>query len=509
MALVSPTRSTGDTAKEPLLSYTITTTPDPLKASPENTEAPEETGELLIVASRQDRTAADVRSITVHVPAGEMSPDLATNLDEVVPRISLPDWTVELNDKDEFVFTPTASHATIGPQEGLTIQLAQIPINRKVGTAPITVTEDSRETGSSDFDNRKTAFDVGKFPADFYMRNFICQPLVIDNGGEAELTWERSTNATYELLYGEVHIPDVTNETTRTITNIKTDTTFYLRGTAGDPSNPVVRILSAHVTVIRPDLDLGNLTVNGTTTLNGEVTANANVTIAEEQTLKVESLSGHWGGEALWLISGMLQARVPTAVFSELIVGKDHHLTVKEIRSNDGLKVTFADNLSVAGHLSVFDGLGVVGQLNAEDLYTGGTLQPAGPVSLGSPMSLLHESGLGGDSRTFTAGTSGLVVGAVEVYNNGGSGYATITSSTFGEAKAWWEDCGTATVTALVRKDDTFTVDFYGSHSDPHCRCRFYWLPFGNGSATPAAVKDAEQPAEHADGTKPVQADTD
>ncbi|MEV0277503.1 hypothetical protein AB0I22_14120 [Streptomyces sp. NPDC050610] len=272
MALVSETRGAGTVANDPLVSYTIQTTPDPLKASPENPDAPEEIGELLIVASRRDRTPADVKWIKVQVLAGAMSPDLATDLAKITAKISLSGWTVALNSSTkEFVFTPTAEFATIGPDTGFTIQLAQIPINRKVGTSPIKVTENSR-AGSAAFLSRDTAFDVGKFPADFYLRNFICEPLVIDNGGEVKLTWERSANAAYELLYGDVHIPDVTNDTTRPITNIKSDTTFYLRGTAGDPSNPVIRILSTQVTVRRPDLDTGNLTVNGATALNGPVT---------------------------------------------------------------------------------------------------------------------------------------------------------------------------------------------------------------------------------------------
>ncbi|MFF8367433.1 hypothetical protein ACF05W_01150 [Streptomyces lydicus] len=264
MTLVSPTRTTDPTAAEPLLSYNLSTNPDPLKASEENPSTSEKRGELIIVGSLSHRDPADVKEIKVKVPAGTLSPDLATNLSSATAWISLKDWTVQLNDSsDEFVFTPTESHETIGPDTGFTIQLSQISINRKVGTAQITVTERSR-TGQSAFQDRSTTFDVGKFPADFYMRNFIAnQADNIANGSEITLTWERSTNATYELLYGGTSL-NVTNETTRTITNITSDTTFYLRGTNGaDPTNPVVRMLTAQVTVNKPDLEVGNLTVHG------------------------------------------------------------------------------------------------------------------------------------------------------------------------------------------------------------------------------------------------------
>ncbi|MFC8450267.1 hypothetical protein [Kitasatospora sp. NPDC057223] len=261
MTVVTQTQDVGTTADEPLLSYALTTTPNPLKASPENPQAPEETGEIVITVARQSGTPADVQWIRAKVPAGTMSPDLTTDLNKITPRISLTGWTVRLDSAaKEFVFEPAASHAPIGPDTGLTLQLSDIPISRKVGTAPITVTESSR-TGTAAFKPRETIFQVGKFPTDFYLRNFLCAPSVIPNGGNVHLSWERSANATYELLYGDVN-RDVTNKTSLDIEGIKSDTTFYLRGTAGDPTNPVVRILSAQVTVIKPDLDLRNLTAD-------------------------------------------------------------------------------------------------------------------------------------------------------------------------------------------------------------------------------------------------------
>ncbi|MFD4133551.1 hypothetical protein [Streptomyces goshikiensis] len=262
MTVVIQTQDPATAADDPLLSYQVTTTPSPLKASPENPQVPEEIGELVISVSRQSGTPADVEWIKVKVPAGTMAPDLATDLNKISPRISLTGWTVRLDAAaKEFVCAPTGSHAPIGPDTGFTIQLSDIPINRKVGTAPITVTERSR-TGSSAFQNRSTVFNLGKFPADFYLRNFLCEPSIIPNGGDVKLTWERSANATYELLYPGFD-RDVTNRTSLEIEGIKSDTTFYLRGTTGDPTNPVIRILTTQVTVLKPDLEVGNLTVHG------------------------------------------------------------------------------------------------------------------------------------------------------------------------------------------------------------------------------------------------------
>ncbi|MEE1754435.1 hypothetical protein [Streptomyces sp. SP18CS02] len=273
MTLVVQMQDTGTTAADdPLLSYTLTTTPSPLKASPENPTAPEEIGEIVIAVARQSGTPADVKSIRLKVPAGAMSPDLATDLAKITPRITLTGWSARLEAAaKEFVFTPAASHTPVGPETGFTIQLSDIPVSRKVGTAPLTLTEESR-TGSSAFQERTAVFNVGKFPADFYLRNFLCEPSIINNGGDVELTWERSANAKYDLLYPGFE-RDVTDRTGLGVEGITSDTTFYLRATTGDPSNPVTRILSAQVTVLKPDLDIGNLTINGTVTVNGPIAA--------------------------------------------------------------------------------------------------------------------------------------------------------------------------------------------------------------------------------------------
>ncbi|MEU1376890.1 hypothetical protein ABZ442_24985 [Streptomyces triculaminicus] len=314
MALVSSTRTT-DTAAEPLLSFDLTTRPDPLKASPENPSVPEEKGELIIVGARRHRDPVDVEWIRVKVPAGTMAPDLAGNLTSATARISLDGWTPHVDESsDEFVFTPAADHETIGPDIGFTIQLSQIPINRKVGTAPITVTERSR-TGQSAFQDRPTAFDVGKFPADFYLRNLIANPLVINNGGEITLTWERSTNATYELLHGATSL-NVTNETTRTITNVTSDTTFYLRGTTGDPTNPVVRVLTVQVTVLKPDLHVRNLTVSGAIAAHGDVTISpGTLTVSGPADLMGRQIPLHAG-----LLSGLGEGKYFVAETSGIVI---------------------------------------------------------------------------------------------------------------------------------------------------------------------------------------------
>ncbi|MFI5520549.1 hypothetical protein [Streptomyces platensis] len=403
MALVSPTRTTDAADREPLLSYVLTTDPDPLTASEENPSTPEERGELIIVGSRRHRDPADVERIRVKVPAGTLSPDLATNLSSATARISLDGWTGTLNESsDEFVFTPAGSYETIGPDTGFTIQLSQIPISRKVGTAPVTVTEYSRTSGNA-FPARSTTFDVGKFPADFYLRDFIADALVIDNGGETTLTWKRSTNATYELLYGDTSL-NVTNETTRTITNVTSDTTFYLRGTtSSDPTNPVTRILTTHVTVRKPDLDVGNLTVNGQTLFHNSVRALSDVTV-----------TGGMNVEGALTADGPLTAN---GGVSAVVVGKT--VRVADLRGpadtplkiNSHVNVLAGNNVTVGGALTANGTLTANGNVNA--VATGKTIRVAdlrGPAD--TPLKInSHVDVLTGNNVTI--GGSATVMGTL------------------------------------------------------------------------------------------------
>ncbi|MEW2633890.1 hypothetical protein AB0903_20100 [Streptomyces sp. NPDC048389] len=545
--MVSPTRSADTAAQEPLLSYELATNPDPLKASPENIGVPEETGELIIVGSRRSGASADVQWIKVKVPAGTMSPDLATDLSKVTPRISLDGWTVQLNSSTkEFVFSPAASHAPVGPETGFTIQLSELPISRKVGTAPITVTESSRE-GSSAFASRSTIFNVGKFPADFYLRNFIANPLVIDNGGQTTLTWERSANATYELLYGETSL-DVTNVTTRTVTNIKTNTTFYLRGTTGDPSNPVTRILTAQVTVIKPDLEVGQLIVNGTITAKGDVhiakekkltlnnlapaegvgiNVGANLAIAADKALTANHIRATTNTADAVLLQGALTVNGNVLAKSHVTVTESGKvLRVRELRgpvkqggeasdppiniSNGEIKVgtihgtgTYPTvnipahvNLSTSGRTTT-----IAGPLVASgDATISGAFRANGRVLMVGTPRLLKEfvlSSQADQQQRYTAATSGFVIG--RGHAGGGAEYVRMTISTGGQSIT--DDArgisyaGKNSFSLPVAAGQVFTVRgqrLAGTSNPGWAVAYFFWVPLGSGNPTLSVLESED-----------------
>ncbi|MFF7726682.1 hypothetical protein [Streptomyces sp. NPDC008001] len=520
-------------AQLPLLSFDITTSPDPLKASPENPDAPLETGELLIVGSRRGEPV-DVESIRVKVPAGTGASDLATNLAQVNARITLDGWSMVERDGNEFVFEPTAPHTRIDRNTGFTIQLSRIPISRKVGTSLIEVTESSRENGGA-FRDRTTQFSVGKFPPDFSMRNFICDPLIIDNGGDVTLTWERSANATYTLLYGECTDCDVTDVTRKEINNIRSDTTFYLIGTVGTGTESVKRILSTSVTVRKPDLEIGNLIVHGTVTAKGDVTVEAGKTlktasiqhpatgnIAIGSTLALQGQAGvtipQSGGQIV--VHGALTAKAApqggqgeltshTTLRADSLAARSDSgtLNVETNLTLGGGKVLRTDTLApkstgtvtVEAHVTLGDGRvlrvnEVRGRTDATSIAARSPVEFKQPVTVEQNFKLTGTSEIVGKidaysvargrCATRTANTSGLLVAHVDANSSDASarieidtmGYQIRTNGNHAAGRP-----GRGCAAFAIRKGQSFTVTHVSDGGkNTNTAVWYYWIPFGS-----------------------------
>ncbi|MFE5326048.1 hypothetical protein ACFRCG_06550 [Embleya sp. NPDC056575] len=499
-------------ADEPLLSYDLTTAPDPVEASPENPQMPPETCELIIVASRRSGTAADVASIKVKIPAGTAAPDLALDLSRAVASISLSGWSVALNSStEEFVFTPVAEYETIGPDTSITIRISELPVSRKVGSCPVTVTERSR-TGNSAFCNRELVFSVGKFPPGFYMRNLMCDPLVIDNGGDVTLTWERSANAAYELLYGRTCLP-VTNVSTRKITNVTSDTTFYLRGTVGQAPDQVVRILAAQVTVVKPHLEVGNLVVHGTTTAKGDVTVDKDRTLyartmmglGQNPTIDVGGHLNLSSSDRTTTVKGPLVVEGTTTAKDDVSVTESGSIVrIRDLRGPSAVPLTInshtnvlpGNDVTIAGNVTVATGK----QLSAAKIVVGADgLTVGGPFAATvSTMDIVGPAQVFpltfGRTLAFTAPTAGLAIG--EVHTTGNSRNSIVKLSGNGtnvRASAMRIDGRTAANVAVlpIRKGASCSVYFgmEGGDSGPEFRAAWLvWVPFGKGGITPSSV---------------------
>ncbi|MFF3002338.1 hypothetical protein ACFVTF_05955 [Kitasatospora sp. NPDC057940] len=248
----------------PPLYFELNTNPDPVRISPSNSDPAR--ADFILVGSRRSTLAIDCRKITINIPTGPNSPDLTSDLNSATAQISLPGWTATTNTTAKTItFTPTSGHATIGRGDGVTLQLMGLRINTVVGSSPLRIDVEWAESGDDYWSTDSLTIDVGKFPADFVLRNFISEQFVIENGGSVKLNWEASGASSLKLLYDVAEV-NVLNQSTYTVNNVRHSTVFYLRATVQSGTDTVERILSATVTVRIPDLEVANLVVNGTIT---------------------------------------------------------------------------------------------------------------------------------------------------------------------------------------------------------------------------------------------------
>ncbi|MEU7643032.1 discoidin domain-containing protein, partial [Streptomyces sp. NPDC039016] len=91
---------------------------------------------------------------------------------------------------------------------------------------------------------------------------------------------------TYHLLYENTEI-DVTKYSTLPVHDIRRNTMFYIRGRIQQGTGTAERTINTYITVNKPDLEIGNLTVNGA------VIAKGNVTIAPGKQLAVPKIVGN------------------------------------------------------------------------------------------------------------------------------------------------------------------------------------------------------------------------
>ncbi|MFF3863309.1 hypothetical protein [Streptomyces sp. NPDC002209] len=259
------------TAAETALEFSLDTQPDPIRVSPSSGDV--ERANLVIVGSRRKSDAIECNKIVLTIPTGPNSPDLALDLEGIDAQTSLKDWTVATDpQKKTITFAPTSGHATISRDEGVTLQLMGVRINRQVGTAQPRIEVYSRKAGTNGpFQPDTTTLEIGKFPADFYLRNFIADETTIDNGGTVTLEWEAGGVSSLRLLYDTADI-NVLNLSTYTVNNIRNSTVFYLRATVQIGNHTAERILATTVTVRFPDLEVNTVFIRGyVTNLNHSV----------------------------------------------------------------------------------------------------------------------------------------------------------------------------------------------------------------------------------------------
>ncbi|UQI45953.1 hypothetical protein M1P56_17120 [Streptomyces sp. HU2014] len=532
-----------------LLPPAVIEDPSPLRVS---TFAKPEYAKLTFVYGKAEDSSATwpvyCKSFTVYIPTGRQASALTSEPKLIRYELTVPEgkrqWNVQRDDRDpnQTAFTcspPPGQPAVFDGTWQVQLQLWGIEVNG--GAGPVDITwEESTSTNGSDFLKRTGRGEVSKRDDSFYLHSFRPASVAIGRATKAVLYWEGTSSATYTMYYRN---PDGTQGSApakdgrwESPVALVDDSSFTLKA----EMDGEIRYLTTYIKVNDPDIAVTNVTANG------------NVTIHEEKELRVGRIRGAGTFPSLQ-IQSHVQANSEDP--GRTIAFHSKFTANAALTANGPLiargTLDAKGQVTVDGALDAKGTLAVGGALNAKGTLTvGGTttlngatntksvtvdpgangylwlktgrfdaaagtnvntygaLAAHGSASLVGSMSLLHYFRSVPGTRTFTANTSGLVFGVVHVRNEGGNGWIRITSGGATLAHAWWEHRGSATAVALVRKGQTFTLEFSREAARGHMDCHFRWLPFGVGAAQ-AVLEDAEPATAINDITQPPQAETE
>lgn len=237
-----------------LLTYSVLPSPNnPILISPEKGD-PSVT-DLTITVSNSGDTEIYCKEIRFHFDIGS----LAQNLTEIGGGIEISatpseNWTYIQDQDGNFTFKAKTEQARLITEDGVTFRIANIVVNRQVGTFNLTIGETSSANDESNYEDRSLLYPLAKFPYGFYMTDLVAIDSVVDPGGSTKLTWKASENAAYQLEWTGGSV-DVTKVREYPVDHLNNDTTFYLTATAQSPSGSTVRKqISYEVSVRKPDV---------------------------------------------------------------------------------------------------------------------------------------------------------------------------------------------------------------------------------------------------------------
>ncbi len=249
-------------ATDLLLTYAMTTSPSPLQVSASSAE-PSVASLTIIVSCPPALHRVAVTKITVALPVSDPAAPDATALALVAPPQGCASivstggeqWTAAPGlIPGLFVFTPKSSSISISSQ-GLTINFTGIEISALVGTAQVTIREWTSASGAAPSpDGPPSAIGripVAKFPVGFFAENLdIAGSPEVESGATATLTWIGSSDASYEIGYGNTRVP--VSGRSWTSPRLYTTTVFKLTASATQNGQTVSLSLSLTVQVASP-----------------------------------------------------------------------------------------------------------------------------------------------------------------------------------------------------------------------------------------------------------------
>ncbi|MFE4396107.1 MULTISPECIES: hypothetical protein [Streptomycetaceae] len=252
-----------------LLTYTLHPTPLPAGGR----------GALRITVANRRATPVTCDSVTFTLPVGSAPSDCATTHDAEFRAVDESRWRLRSDDsaKDSASFTATPTEP-LAPGERHTFEISGIAVGEQAGTARLRITELARGDGEAP----RTAVQarpVRKLTADLVLSDFTPDHAAVGHDGTVVLSWTCTPPpaADYVLYYGDNQSVEVNGDIDAngngrwTSPPLDTTTAFLIQQSSTSGGDVVQHTLTTAVTVTNPDMEVGNLSVNGTTSLLGAV----------------------------------------------------------------------------------------------------------------------------------------------------------------------------------------------------------------------------------------------
>ncbi|MFE1130776.1 hypothetical protein ACFW6R_29400 [Streptomyces albidoflavus] len=320
-----------DASNTALLSYSVTTDPEPLQASPASGRPLY--GALTIVVSNNTEKPIFCEQIPFLLPIGDLAQDL-TSVPTGILCAAVPSANWQLSQTSERAFTAfplTEEHKKI-TSDGLVFQIYSIVVNDEVGTFTLTVQETSSTSGT-DFQVRTGGFDLAKFPYGYFFGGLAPSAPQVPYRGQVTLTWTGSDGPEYTMFAG-TQAYNVTQTRAWLSPNLTTDTTFLLQASLQQRGETVTIHQSTTVIVADPSVTATDLTVLGDSALQGVVTIGS---AARQPNLAVDGTTS--GPGSVTAVAGV-QADGGTGLPANLIVRGETSLQTTTV--NGDLRVTGA-----------------------------------------------------------------------------------------------------------------------------------------------------------------------
>ena len=179
-----------------LLTYSLSTDPSPLQASPSADAL--EVATLTLLATNLTKASILLKGISVRLPVGSGAAQLTENAGLI--GVVLPEgWVLHNTQKPPgavvYVFYPPAGQPTLAAGAPLAFAFNNVRPNTAVGIVPVLVTEGSADSASQ-------TIELPKYPPRWRTVTFGSTPIDVRLGDAVTLKWDGGpTQATYRLRY--------------------------------------------------------------------------------------------------------------------------------------------------------------------------------------------------------------------------------------------------------------------------------------------------------------------